>query len=265
MPPLLGLKKPAMSGPDVRHLQQQLKALGYNVALDGIFGPGTDAAVRAFQGAHGLTADGTVGPATAAALAKGQTQSTSPAQAAGGGTFGLTPAQISSICGCAQANVEQHWSGLQKALAECGLVDQASTIAAVATIGTEVPAFLPINEYGGNAYFTKSYEGRKDLGNTQPGDGARYHGRGFIQLTGRANYRAYGEKLAVPLEQNPDLALQPDVAARILARYFKDHGIGALAAQGDWQGVRRAVNGGLNGWDRFSTLVNAMTAAHSKA
>ena len=261
MPPVLSLKKPALSGPGVRRVQQQLKALGYDVGVDGIFGPRTDTAVRAFQGSHGLAADGAVGPATAAALAKAQTSAKSTAGVAGDGAFGLTPAQISAICGCAQANVEQHWSGLQKALSECGLVDRASTIAAIATIGTEVPAFLPIKEYGDNAYFTKMYEGRKDLGNTQPGDGARYHGRGFIQLTGRANYRSYGEKLALPLEQNPDLALQPDVAARILALYFKDRGIGALAAQGDWHGVRRAVNGGLNGWDRFSTLVNELTAA----
>src|SRR5438034_4989813 len=113
-------------------------------------------------------------------------------------------------------------------MAEWRLENQPCMIAAIATHGTEVPSFLPINEYGGNAYFTKMYEGRKDLGNTQPGDGARYHGRGYIQLTGRANYRAYGQKLGLPLEQNPDLALQPDVAARILAGYIKDRGIDTL-------------------------------------
>jgi len=260
----LGLKHPAMSGPDVRHVQEQLKALGYHVGIDGVFGPRTDTAVRAFQRTHGLAIDGVVGAATIAALAKGRVQrKSSSAQPHGDGSFALTPAQVSSCCGCAEANVVQHWAGLQKALAECGLDDRPSMIAAIATIGTEVPAFLPISEYGGTAYFTKMYEGRKDLGNTQPGDGARYHGRGFIQLTGRANYRYYGQKLGLPLEQNPDLALEPEVAARILAQYFKDRGIGRLAAQGDWQGVRRAVNGGLNGWDRFSTLVNAMTAAHT--
>jgi hypothetical protein len=54
-------------------------------------------------------------------------------------------------------------------------------------------------------------------------------------------------------------SLQPDVAARILARYMKDRGIDKLAERGDWQGVRRAVNGGLNGWDRFSSLVNQLS------
>jgi hypothetical protein len=102
------------------------------------------------------------------------------------------------------------------------------------------------------------YEGRKDLGNVRRGDGARYHGRGYIQLTGRANYRTYGRKLGVPLEAQPDLALQPDVAAGVLASYVADHGIAALAAAGDWKGVRRAVNGGLSGWARFSKLVQEL-------
>jgi putative peptidoglycan binding protein len=256
MPPILKLTKPMTSGPAVRQLQQRLKALGYNLAVDGAFGPGTAAAVKKFQAKKGLTADGIVGPATQAALAGPKRVPKRPA----GKPFALTPMQIGTICGCAGTNVEQHWPGLQSALAECGMEDHACLVAAIATIGTEVPAFLPINEYGGNAYFTKMYEGRKDLGNTQPGDGARYHGRGYIQLTGRANYRAYGQKLGLPLEQNPDLALRPDVAARILARYMKDRGIDRLAEQGDWQGVRRAVNGGLNGWDRFSSLVTQLSA-----
>ncbi|MDX6512360.1 MAG: hypothetical protein QOE36_1864 [Gaiellaceae bacterium] len=262
MPPVLQLRKPLMTGPDVKSVQQQLKAAGYDIDPDGEFGPATAAAVKKFQGAHGLEVDGAVGPATRAALASGAHPTPQPPQPSGHGAFALSPAQISAICGAPAANVQQHWPGLQKALAEHGLSDRASTIAAIATIGTEVSSFLPINEYGGNAYFTKMYEGRKDLGNTHPGDGARYHGRGYIQLTGRANYHGYGSKLGIPLEDNPDLALKPEVAAQILAQYMKDRGIGGLAAKGDWKGVRKAVNGGLNGWDRFSSLVQKLSAAH---
>ena len=62
---------------------------------------------------------------------------------------------------------------------------------------------------------SKGYEGRRDLGNTQPGDGKRYW-EGYIQITGRANYRRYGKKLGIDLENNPELAEQPDIAARVL-------------------------------------------------
>ncbi len=87
----------------------------------------------------------------------------------------------------------------------------------------------PINEHGGDEYFAR-YDGRADLGNTQPGDGARYHGRGFVQITGRTNYRRATQKLRalnlitadMDLEANPDLALQPDIAVHILFLGMED-------------------------------------------
>jgi predicted chitinase len=178
-----------------------------------------------------------------------------------GTTFNLDAAEITRATGCPEANVARFWPGIQTACLENGLTDRASIIAVLATIATEVGAFEPINEFGDDAYFTKHYEGRKDLGNHQPGDGVRFHGRGFIQVTGRANYRGYGDKLGVALEDDPDLALDPDVATRILGCYFKDHGIADIARRGDWKGVRRKVNGGLNGWDRFNALVDRLEQA----
>jgi hypothetical protein len=176
----------------------------------------------------------------------------------GDGQF--TPGQIASAIGCAVDAVQQQWPALVSALQEQQMTDRSCLIAALATIGVEAPAFQAMNEYGGDAYFTRMYEGRTDLGNDQPGDGARYHGRGFILLTGRANYRAYGQLLNIPLEDNPDLALDSSVAARILALYFQQRGIGDCARSGDWVGVRRRVNNGLNGWARFIELVNAFQA-----
>src|SRR6266542_4338317 len=255
----LRLTKPHRSGPSIRKLQQRLKALGYDTdGVDGDFGPATDAAVKQFQRDHGLTADGVVGPATTAALSGARRARPRPA----GPEPRFTPEQIAALLGCKVANVRRYWPPLRTALAEQGLGDELSAIAALATVATEVPDFAPINEYGGPTYWRK-YERRADLGNPHPGDGVRYHGRGFIQLTGRANYRGYGKKLGVPLEQNPNLALDPSVAARILAAYMKDHGIAGLASRGDWQGVRRAVNGGLNGWERFNACVQKLQQAAS--
>jgi predicted chitinase len=177
-------------------------------------------------------------------------------------TFNLSSKDIAGALKCPPANVERYWPALRAACVENGLTDNASVIAVLATVGTEVASFEPINEHGDTQYFTKNYEGRADLGNTHPGDGARYHGRGFIQLTGRVNYHGYEQKLGVPLEAHPELALDPTVAARILGLYFKDHGIAADARKGDWKAVRRKVNGGLNGWDRFSALVTRLEQAN---
>lgn len=252
----LHLTKPPMKGPAVRKLQKQLAALGFDTGgIDGEFGKLTDAAVRAFQASKGLEVDGVAGVNTLAALGGrgggGRSLEQHHATAAGS----LRPAQIAAALGCNLHTVKTNWPPILEALASHGIDDLQCQIAVLATVGTEVASFEPINEFGGPAYFTRMYEGRKDLGNVHQGDGARYHGRGYIQVTGRANYRTYGQKLGVPLEEQPDLALQPDVAAKVLVAYVADHGIDKLAAAGDWQGVRRAVNGGLNGWDRFSTLV----------
>ena len=107
----------------------------------------------------------------------------------------------------------------------------------------------------------EAYEGREDLGNTQPGDGERYKGRGLIQLTGRANYRKFSEILDLDLEENPELAKEPTVAARIAGAYWKTHGLNELADRGNHTQITRKINGGLNGWeDRKANLKNAKQA-----
>lgn len=90
------------------------------------------------------------------------------------------------------------------------------------------------------------YGGRADLGNTQSGDGYRFRGRGYTQLTGRANYAAAGKALGVDLENNPDLATDPGVAAKIATWYWKNR-VGAHGASGNVEAVTRRINGGLNG------------------
>jgi predicted chitinase len=140
--------------------------------------------------------------------------------------------------------------------------DVPSKIAVLATVVTEVgPSLRPIDEHGGSTYFTRMYEWRSDLGNTRPGDGARFHGRGYIQLTGRSNYRSYGARLDVPLESRPGLALRPRIGAKVLATYFKDRGVDDDARRGNWRGTRLKVNGGLNGWSTYRGVVASLQRA----
>jgi hypothetical protein len=164
---------------------------------------------------------------------------------------------IVKATGANRANVETYWPPVADHLNRFGIYDRATTIAAIATAIVEVgKAFKPIPEYASG----DAYEGRADLGNTQPGDGRRYKGRGLIQLTGRANYRTYGNELGVPLEDMPDEALDPIVSGAVLAKYFEKRGIPQMARDANWQGVRRAVNGGLNGWDTFYGAVLSLEA-----
>ncbi len=109
----------------------------------------------------------------------------------------------------------------------------------------ECAGFRTTEEFASGA----AYEGRRDLGNTQPGDGKRYKGRGLLQLTGRANYREYGTALGLPLEDQPELAADPLTSLRIACEYWKRRKINDLADADNLPGVTRRVNGGLNGLD----------------
>jgi len=171
--------------------------------------------------------------------------------------FDPSAADIAACIDCDAATVAKYWPALRAALIEHGITEPPGIVAALATVRVEAPTFEPVREYGGPKYWAQ-YEGRRDLGNVEPGDGTRFHGRGFIQLTGRANYRWYGQLLGLPLEAEPDLALEPEVAARIFARYFSERGVHHSASAGDWTAARVKVNGGTNGLAQFLALVERL-------
>jgi putative chitinase len=106
-----------------------------------------------------------------------------------------------------------------------------------------------------------AYEGRKDLGNTQKGDGPRFKGRGLLQLTGRANYDQYGKALGVDLVNNPTLAAGPALSLKIACEYWKLHNINADCDRDDLQAVTRKVNGGLNGLSERAAFTQKAKAA----
>lgn len=126
----------------------------------------------------------------------------------------------------------------------------------------ETAGFKTLVEYGTEAYFNKRYGPQtsvgKRLGNTQPGDGARFRGRGIFQCTGRFNYDKYGKAINVDLIRQPDRAADPAISILIAGEYWKAKGLNALADADDIEGITRKINGGLNGLsDRKAYLEKA--------
>ena len=93
----------------------------------------------------------------------------------------------------------------------------------------------------------QAYEGRANLGNTEPGDGVRYKGRGPIQITGRANYRRYGRKIGIDIERHPVIAAIPSIGLHLALEYWKTNGLNTLADADNVNGITKLINGGFNG------------------
>jgi len=149
-------------------------------------------------------------------------------------------------CGATKAIAEDLAFVLATTVSEYGLLDNALRIEHfLAQLGHESDGYKAMEEYASG----KAYEGRADLGNTQPGDGVRYKGRGPIQITGRNNYRIYGKRIGINIEKYPELASNPCIGMRLALEYWKAKGLNALADADDILGVTKKINGGTNGLD----------------
>ncbi len=138
-------------------------------------------------------------------------------------------------------------SGNADVLQSYGINTPARQRAFAAQMAHESGGFRALEENISNAQADKNYGGR--LGNDNPGDGSRYKGRGIIQLTGKDNYRQYSKAAGVNLVANPELAADPNIAVKVAAAYWSDHGLNQLADQGDVRAITKRINGGYNGLD----------------
>jgi peptidoglycan L-alanyl-D-glutamate endopeptidase CwlK len=149
---------------------------------------------------------------------------------------------------------------LLHALERRSLVFEEMIRMAIATVYVETGGFAPISEMESKfntapgAHPFNLYDDRRDLGNLGAPDGETFKGRGFVQLTGRANYEKHGKRLGIELVADPERANDPDVAARVLAEYLKarEAEIRAALAAGDLARARKLVNGGSHGLERFA-------------
>lgn len=127
----------------------------------------------------------------------------------------------------------------------------------------------PRREIWGPTTAQKGYEGRKDLGNTEPGDGKRFAGRGYVQITGRHNYTKASAVVMRDLVNNPDLALDPDLAAKIMVNGMTQGWFTGkrLSDFQSYVNMRRVVNGMdkadlIAGYaDKFEAALRAIPAA----
>lgn len=168
--------------------------------------------------------------------------------------YKLNQAQVDNINGLCdhQGHLIQH-----------GLLDNRFRVMhLVSQLCHESAHFKTLVEYASGT----AYCGRQDLGNTQPGDGPRFKGRGYIMLTGRYNYRTVGGRIGVDLENNPPVAAQPEIAVQTSGDYWTSRNINRWAdgdAEKNVQEVTKAINGGLNGYDdRLAYFMSAGVIWH---
>lgn len=136
---------------------------------------------------------------------------------------------------------------LSAAMAEFGIDTPARQAPFLANVGHESGGLHWVVELWGPTIPQQRYEGRRDLGNTQPGDGFRFRGRGLLQTTGRANYAALSQALGVDYVADPDRLAQPVDAARSAGYFWQSHGLNAFADRGEFLEIVKRINGGFNG------------------
>lgn len=157
----------------------------------------------------------------------------------------VTAAQLAQIMPHAlPANISQYVKPLNKTMQNYDINTPLRQAHFIAQLAHESGSFRYSEEIASGS----AYEGRMDLGNTQPGDGRKFKGRGLIQLTGRANYQEYGRDIGRDLLENPEqVATDPELCVDVAGWYWMKREINPYADANDIRMVTRKINGGLNG------------------
>jgi putative chitinase len=225
------LLKNGSSGDDVKKLQEKL-----GLKADGSFGPGTEKAVKEWQSKNGLTADGVIGDKSWSKLF-GEVKP----------ELKLAPSELKleKLKGHIPDSV---LAQIPDTAAKFNITNNLRLAHFLSQCAHESGNFKWVVEFASG----KAYEGRKDLGNTEVGDGVRFKGRGYIQLTGRANYAKFSKFCNEDCVANPDLVSTkfPMLSA---AYFFNSTKLWSVCDLGSTdevvKKVSKRVNGGYNGLD----------------
>jgi predicted chitinase len=189
----------------------------------------------------------------------------------------LSPETIAAITGSSVSVAKMYQDSINQALNQYGIIKPPQIAAFLSQIGTESGGLKYTTELASG----KAYEGRKDLGNVKAGDGVKFKGRGFIQITGRANYQNLSNAFGVDFISNPELLATPKYAALSAAHYWvnrkrkfkgRDLSLNDIAQELDhtqpansgvnypiYEIITRGINGGVNGLkDRIERFNNGV-------
>ena len=234
------LLKEGMKGTAVAQWQNFLKSQGFTVKVDGDFGKVTVAITKEFQKEHGLKADGIVGNATFALIDKLGEDVPKPPKG-----DGLTAELLKKIFSATKADQRNRFiAPFNLFLPHYKITSKVQVAAFLATGGIETDYLRTCEEYASG----KAYEGRKDLGNIQPGDGMRFKGHGFFQTTGRFNHKKVTEatfaKLGIDFEEEPRRLTEIEIAVESACIFWRDNNLSKWADKPDFFGVSGKVNRG---------------------
>jgi putative chitinase len=215
------------TGDAVKAIQARL-----NVEQTGTFGPTTEGEVKAFQASHGIEQTGEVGQQTWDAMFPSQV---------------ITAAQWKQVTpSIPDTKLTLYLPFMNAAMIQFGISSPQRAAAWIAQTSEESDQWHTLTEYASGA----EYEGRRDLGNTEPGDGKRFKGRGPIQVTGRTNYTEVSAALGADFVSEPDLLAEPEYAFKGSAWWWTQHGLNHLAdinTAASFISITRVINGGTNG------------------
>ena len=158
----------------------------------------------------------------------------------------MTKEQLKAIMPFAtMGNIDKYFPWLNELMLQYGIDTPLRQAHFIAQLALESGSFRYVKEIASG----KAYEGRKDLGNINPGDGVKYKGRGLIQLTGRRNYTLFNDDLPdhVDIINHPELLEEPELAVTVSCWFWKRNKLNTYADRDDVREVTRRINGGYNG------------------